>query len=102
MNTEELDDDIESLFIEVRLVRLSSLREEDEIRDGDEERRTNEPDCILCFKPSHDWWLLFGLVLKFNPALLVLLEHVTEVTEEAEDNRPKSSSMLTGKLTNFI
>ena len=102
INTEEFDEETESLFIEVRLVRLSSLRDEEEIRDGEEDRRTNEPECNRCFVPPQDWWLLVMLLWKIDEALLVLLEQVTEVTEEAEDNKPKSSSMLTGKLSKDI
>ena len=102
INTEEFDDETESLFIEVRFMRLSSLRDEEEMSDGDEDRRINEPECRRCFVTPHDWWPLFVLVWEVNAVLLVLLEHVTDVTEEAEDNKPKSSSMLTGKLSKEI
>lgn len=99
MNTDELEDETESLLIDVRFVLFSlSLLDREEMNGGDEDRRMNELEFkrLCCpvvlvdvfvagMAEPTDWWWLF---------VWLLLEHVTDVTEDEEDKSPISSSMV--------
>lgn len=100
MNTDEFEDETESLLIDVRFVLVSlSLLDREEMNEGDEDRRIKELEFKRCCLPlvlvcefvvagiaePTDWWWSF---------LWLLLEHVTDVTEDEEDKSPISSSML--------